>query len=258
MHNSYLSGTIQIYRSTRSRSLQVTFLKVPPHLWLIAAAFILVFFYAAPAFAQLDTIVVTGSRVKPYCTGSACRQALEDLARDLKAPGGFSTKPGEKPDPVEIEVTQEQLCKAIKARQPAGCTSLPVIFSLNGAPAGNGCGSGATDRALGDAALRVLHPFTYTGDIDAPYRNINFLAACNAHDTCYATQGGFATCNTNFQSAVYGACSLAAVVADCNSIAANYVTAVNSSIAENIYKQDTAALTCFRYQNDAARNGCTP
>lgn len=67
---------------------------------LVAVLWILPLLYSQYAVA-MDTIVVIGTRYTPFCTGAACGQALDDLAKALAPKNPFQTKPGEHRDPVE-------------------------------------------------------------------------------------------------------------------------------------------------------------
>lgn len=254
MHNSSSFISIWARLSTRTILFTKRLNKEQYKACFVGMTWILTTLCAQHSFA-MDTIVVTAPRYTPFCTGIACSQALDDLAKALKSTSPFQTKPGERMDPVEIPVTQEQLCRAIKARQPAGCTTKPIIVGVNGGMP-NGCGVGGMTDFFLRQALSQTYGSVFTGDLNRPMLNVNFRIGCDAHDECYGRQGGFDGCNSAMTTAIQSACATAANIATCSSMAGLYTGAIGSDQARANYANDGAAIQCLKYQNDLARNGC--
>lgn len=163
-------------------------------------------------------------------------------------PGGVNENAGP-PD-----LTKEQICAAIKSKQPPGCTTKPSIAGLNGSA--NGCGSGTWSRLLGGVYLSLNYPLSYTGSIDAPAAGASFLSSCNSHDYCYARQAMKATCDTQFSNDLKNACSTATNPTSCNAFADEYYTAVNTPDADNAYAAAGGDLAGYKYQKEVDDNGC--
>jgi hypothetical protein len=209
--------------------------------------------YISAVSAQLPPMVITATRTPVLCTGSACRQAIEELTRLLLPENYFQQSRPETPEPVEA--TKEQVCAAIKAKQPLGCTSMPVIVGVNGGSP-NGCGSGLISSLIARAYLSAISP-SFTGSLDRPIRDVNFEPACNTHDECFSRQEGFGTCNTSFTNTLNGICAASAQPQPCQQIANAYSQAVGTNFANDNYTADGRALACFKFQNDLKNNGCS-
>lgn len=148
------------------------------------------------------------------------------------------------------------VCAAIKAKQPPGCITKPIIVGVNGGVP-NGCGvGGVTDFSLRQA-LAQSYGSVFTGDLNTPMLNVSFRNGCDAHDACYGRQGGFDACNSSMTTAIQSACTTALNVATCSGMAGLYTGAIGSDTARTNYAKDGVALQCLKYQNDLTSNGCS-
>jgi hypothetical protein len=178
-----------------------------------------VFVSEASAQATLPPIVITETRQPPNCTSVACQQAVEQLLGLLKPNIPFNP---EKPEPVEV--SKEQFCKALANRKPRSCApTRPSIAGRDGT-GGNRCGSDRLSRLFAQAFGSVGGIPNFSGDPDEPIKGFNFLASCNAHDICYASQGGRQSCDDTFTSSMFSVCG---TNQDCRNAAAAYSFAVN-------------------------------
>lgn len=121
MHNFSIFGNTA--RSPEIISYRKTiplFTKLRIAIWSVLTMLLLPDIYIPTVSAQLPPIIITATRTPVLCTGSACRQAIEELTRLLLPENYFQQSRPETPEPVEA--TKEQVCAAIKAKQPPGCT----------------------------------------------------------------------------------------------------------------------------------------
>jgi hypothetical protein len=205
-----------------------------------------IFVSEASAQATLPPIVITETRQPPNCSSVACQQAVEQLLGLLKPNIPFNP---EKPEPVEV--TKDQFCKALANRKPRSCSpARPAIPGRDGT-GGNGCGSGVLSRT----AIAILGPVFvgpgYKGP-DEPVGGFFFGGACNAHDVCYAGQGGRTACDDAFQAGMRGVCGSND---SCIRASAAYYAAV-ANFGAGPYADSEKALQCYNWHVDMDAAGC--
>jgi hypothetical protein len=209
----------------------------------------LVFVSEASAQARIPGIVITETRYPPTCTSGACRDAVEQLLGLLKPNIPFNP---ERPEPDAIEVSQKQFCEALTRKKPASCPrTRPAIAGRDGA-GGNGCGPGGLLNTIANLAASAGGIPSFSGDRDEPIRGLSFRASCNAHDVCYASQGGRQSCDTTFTDSMFSVCG---TNQDCRSAAAAY-SALVIRFGEKPYGESGTALQCYQWHVDMDAAGC--
>lgn len=160
----------------------------------------------------------------------------------------------------ELPLDAGKFCRALSAKQPAGCSvgSPPASPGLGGNWRPTGCGTGRMSRAFLDAALRRAATHSYSGDIDRPHEGVSFLAACNEHDRCYAVAGGKDNCDIAFRDTMQTACNAAANNAACQGWASLYHGTVSTTDASrSAYNASAGERACASWARDMKDNGCS-
>lgn len=207
-----------------------------------------VFVSEASAQAVLPPIIITETRLRPACTGSACSSLLNQLS--LEFAQKYRPERGEPPEAAEI--SQEEFCTRLAQKKPSGCgRTRPAIPGRDGV-GGNGCGSGLLSNIFANLAASVGGIANFSGDRDEPTRGFSFRASCNAHDACYASQSGRQSCDTTFNDSLFSVCG---TNQDCRSAAATYGALV-IRFGEQPYAASAEALQCYKWHADMDSTGC--
>lgn len=124
----------------------------------------------------------------------------------------------------------------------------------------NGCGTGGIGGWLQDLALEVFTSDSYSGDIDEPYSGVSFLAACNAHDQCWASGTVRHVCDDAFELATSNACNVVSDPAGkstCRGFASSYHGALTTTDGSNsAHATSTANRACALWARDMRENDC--
>lgn len=216
--------------------------------------------FAGSAFAQsaptpIAGVTVTGtysgpSSVTVLCTGEACGSVIESLIAAYNATH-------EEPLNDEPVATKAVFCNGLKNAKPSGCSySSPPPYpgiGTNWAP--NACGTGGFSNFMLDKALEVIASNQYSGNFNSPsLNNVDFSPACNAHDQCYAVQGGKDDCDLAFRDTMQAACG---TDANCQGWASQYHAAVSvMNAAATAYSDSGTAKQCALWNHDMRQNSC--
>lgn len=223
----------------------------------IASIVVATVVYAAEPWP--DRVVVVGQRIgggNVICRGMGCASILQEMQDQARINLELDTQYAALEDP---PVSGTQFCSALRNSKPAGCSlsSPPPSPGLGTNWQPNGCGTGRLQRMFLDRALEGAATHTYSGDVDAPYPGVSFLAACNAHDLCYAVAGGKDNCDLTFRNNMVSACSSAGNNAVCQGWASNYHGAVSTlDAARSAYITSTSERSCALWAKDMQENGC--
>lgn len=168
-------------------------------------------------------------------------------------------------DGIEIEMTQEQYCSALKAKKPANC-SLATFPAAQGFPSanggsfhGNGCGADPYSSAIGSAILSGLYGDWYSGDLNKPIKgnpSIDFTPYCNQHDEDYTGPMTKAQADNKFAESLKSYCATSGDYTLCSSFANDYVATVKSGLANGAYEADQAVFNCSVWGNSMKESGC--
>jgi hypothetical protein len=220
-------------------------------IWSVLLLLVTPIFFVSEASAQvrIPGLVIRETRYPPTCTSGACRDAVEQLLGLLKPSVPFNP---ERPEPDPIEVSQKQFCEALARKKPAGCPrTRPAIAGRDGV-GGNGCGSGLLGRVGAAAILGPGALIPGFRGLDEPVAGFFFGATCNAHDICYASQGGRQSCDNAFQSSLFILCG---TDDNCRNAAGLYSAAV-IRYGVQPYAESGTALHCYQWHVDMDAGGC--
>ena len=213
----------------------------------------------------LGTVKVVGTTIEGVeltCASPGCFDAAQE--ESARAYLQWMLEYNEMPQG-DVGLDQDKFCQSLAGRQPTGCSltnppSSPGIEVPGRAPwQPNGCGT-EWGSWFQDAVLEVLSSESYSGDLDAPYPGVSFLAACNEHDRCWASGSARDLCDRAFESASSGACD--AVVnsagrSTCRGFASLYHGALTTTDGSNSaysssYEERISAL----WARDMRENDC--
>src|SRR5690606_3955662 len=160
--------------------------------WSVSLAIALVGSWACISLAQteeptdLPTVtgkgnLVGGEEIRCFTTmcGDAEREEpialLELFLKDVtQMPQGY------------LELDKTKFCQNLKSKKPSGCSASnpPSVPGFDPSWEPNGCGTGGLANWIADRILSSAYTDSYSGEINAPFVGVSFLAACNAHDRC--------------------------------------------------------------------------
>lgn len=183
----------------------------------------------------------------------------ESLAAQLRFLAEYETYPDELPalDPVKV-------CRSLRQKKPSGCdySAPPSAPGFDPSWSANGCGTGPRANWFLDKALSQSNSSTYSGDLNAPFAGVSFLAACNGHDACWGQGMERSQCDLTFRSQLDSSCS---GLSDPNSFnvcvgyAGLYHSAVSTADASHeAYAAAVSELSCAAWVHDMKTNGCNP
>ena len=160
------------------------------------------------------------------------------------------------------QVDREQFCNNLKKKQPRNCRlgSIPSTPVHDPGWQPNGCGTGAIADAAVSGLLGILFVGYYT--LDEPYRGVSFESACDTHDRCFSSAGGFDTCNNNFSIGLANSCAGGTISGSnarfaCENYAAAYRAAVSTDKFGGIaYTEAGKKLSCAGWYTAMKMNRC--
>lgn len=193
------------------------------------------------------------------CQGAGCwlvLQATQGAYADFENYLDLSLKL----EPAQIDRTQ--FCSNLKNKQPRKCRlgSIPSTPVYDPGWQPNGCGTGAIANAAVSSLMSSLFAGFYT--LDEPYQGVSFEEACNGHDRCYWSAGGFNQCNSAFSADMSAACSGGTIAGSsprfvCENFAAVYRAAVSTdTFGADAYDEAQRALTCAGWYQAMVMNRC--
>lgn len=231
---------------------------------LIAIALLAMFFSAHSQTITLPPVKVTAPRTDGgdfSCLSSACFNAVnqESFATNQEFLETHERYPDEPP-----ALDPEKICSIMRQNRPANCNldSPPSVPGFDPSWAANGCGTGPRANWFLDQALSQSNSSTYSGDINAPFAGVSFLAACNSHDACWGSAMDRANCDVQFRSAMESACSGQSNPQPynvCMGYAGMYHGAVSTTNGSNeAYANAVRENTCAAWAHDMKSNRCSP
>lgn len=231
---------------------------------LLVVAASAVFFSAYSQTVTLPPVKVTAPKVgggQFSCLGTACAGAVnqESFAAHQRFLEEHERYPDEPP-----ELDQQQVCRAMRASRPANCDygSPPSVPGFSPGWSPNGCGTGPRANWFLDSALSQSNSSTYSGDLNAPFAGVSFLAACNSHDACWGSAMHRGTCDIQFRGAMESACSGQSNPDSynvCMGYAGMYHGAVSTTNGSNeAYAKAVSENSCAAWVHDMKANGCAP
>ena len=195
------------------------------------------------------------------CRGIACSTSVneESLAAQLSFLEEFERYPDELPalDPVKV-------CKALRQKRPPGCnySESPSVPGFDSSWTANGCGTGVRANWFLNAALSQSNSATYSGDLNAPFAGVSFLAACNSHDLCWGKGSDRAECDQAFRGQMEASCMAVPSGSSrniCIGYASLYHAAVSTTDASHeAYGRSASDFSCAVWTYDMKTNGCNP
>jgi hypothetical protein len=105
-----------------------------------------------------------------------------------------------------------------------------------------------------DFLIAVPYPVPNGTSLDNPALGVYFQAACDAHDACYGSGYGQATCDAQFATDLATACN-ASPNPLCGGYANTYHYGVQA-LGGGPYAQAAAKLTCAAWNEDLQENDC--
>jgi hypothetical protein len=125
-----------------------------------------------------------------------------------------------------------------------------------------GVGRGPVQTGFWISALSQSNSSTYSGDLNAPFAGVSFLAACNSHDACWGSAMHRGTCDIQFRGAMESACSGQSNPDSynvCMGYAGMYHGAVSTTNGSNeAYAKAVSENSCAAWVHDMKANGCAP
>lgn len=219
------------------------------------------------AYSQTVTLLpvkVTAPRMgggQFSCHGTACSSAVnqESFAAHQRFLEENARYPDEPP-----ELDQDRVCRAMHTSRPSNCDygSPPSVPGFSPGWVPNGCGTGPRANWFLDRALSQSNSSSYSGDLNAPFAGVSFLAACNSHDACWGSAMHRASCDIQFGEALTSACSGQATPESynvCVGYAEMYHGAVSTTNGSNeAYARAVNENSCAAWVYDMKANGCAP
>ena len=207
------------------------------------------------------TVVVIGKkpdgRPLTCSTGSCFDTAQEETARaHQEYLAMYAVLPEE-----ELPLDGERFCSTLKSKKPSGCNlnSPPSApdYDQNWQP--NGCGTAGRQWII-DFVLASSHTENYSGDPNAPYAGVSFLAACNAHDQCWGRALDRTFCDSRFGDNVRAQCdtvSSSSGWGTCQGFASAYHAAVSPNDLSNPQRASSVSKSqCAGWAHDMQANNC--
>ena len=159
-------------------------------------------------------------------------------------------------------IDRKLFCSNLKGKQPRKCRlgSIPSTPVYDPGWQPNGCGTGAIANAAVSSLMSSMFDGFYS--LDEPYQGVSFAAACDAHDRCFASAGGFYRCNDAFSIAMADACNGGTIAgSSAASVCSNYAAAYRAAVSTDEFGRDayTAAsklLTCAAWHQAMKMNRC--
>ena len=220
------------------------------------------------ATVTFPPIIVTAPRIgggTVVCRGEACAGVLQSLQETGGSKGGDQS---DHENPTEdIPVNPAALCANLNANKPSNCSlsnpppSPGITVPGQAAWSANGCGTGGAAEWFHEKILSYGFGDVYSGNLDAPYPGISFLAACNSHDACWGGANDRTWCDIIFEESMESACNSISNTSgwgSCRGLASAYHAAVSSDPATNNYNETVAERSCALWASDMRENGCTP
>lgn len=193
-----------------------------------------------------------------YCAGVDCLDAFTEIGGNpwpmldisISSEGGSATT--------------EEFCSALRSKRPAGCdlTNPPSTPGTDPNWQPNGCGTDMITNSMLSFGLSQFYSDNYSGDIDAPFAGVSFLAACNAHDVCWAEAKPRYTCDDTFRGSMDAACGTHASPdgqSVCRGFSSAYHSAVSATdLSNKNYSKAVSNHKCALWAFDMALNQCGP
>jgi len=195
------------------------------------------------------------------CFGAACAGAVS--GESFAAQERFLEVHDRYPDE-PLEFDQDRVCRAMRASRPSNCNygSPPSVPGCSPGWVANGCGTGPRANWFLDRALSQSNSSTYSGNLDAPFSGVSFLAACNSHDACWGSAMHRGTCDIQFRGAMESACSGQSSPDSynvCMGYAGMYHGAVSTTNGSNeAYAKAVGENSCAAWVYDMKTIGCSP
>lgn len=191
------------------------------------------------------------------CYGYECADLLESFVPLLPPIGTDVISIGD-----QSGVDRDQFCAALNNQKPSSCSASNPPSTPDTDPSWqpNGCGSSKFVQAVMSIGIMALVPDDFEGNYNAPYSGISFQASCNTHDRCCGVGTNKETCDENFRSDMFAACSVVTSSAgqnQCNGLAGIYHGAVASTVfGRDAYESSSKDHVCAIWAKNMNENGC--
>jgi len=161
----------------------------------------------------------------------------------------------------DLELDKAKFCQNLKSKKPSSCSASnpPSVPGFDPSWEPNGCGTGGLANWIADKILSSAYTDSYSGEINAPFAGVSFLAACNAHDRCWGLAADKDQCDLAFRQTMDAACSglsTTSGINNCLGFSGIYHGAVTSDLGNSNYEDSVSDFNCAAWAADMEENGC--